>query len=323
METKKLVQEMEIKLIPRHLMDYPNPDNPRITGLGPTDPEILELAKSIKNNGLLYPPIVICKPDGRYQGIDGDRRCVAVFDVLKWTDIPARIAVDLSKLDMSYLRMICNWDRRDLNRLEKGAYIWAILREEMSKEGVDIDSSWGRRETRSKFTKTVANRLGKPVTAIITYLNLYRQIPAEDREIIATSRAELNMDHKLSADMAIKVLALGRKLGDVKGIWRSVVPEGSVARKDKVSVSIKKMDLARKQILAGEMSSVDDFKEFMSSGKESEWRQKSLLLTVEEVKSAAQLASALKTDVFNIYRGGIYLGAKYQDELLKIIMEKL
>ncbi len=94
---------------------------------------ILELADSIKQNGILQ-PLLVTKADGYYKIISGERRWRAAREAgLK--EVPARIMNDLSEEEIVRIQLIENIQREDLNPIEEAiAYKNLIDRFKMTQD---------------------------------------------------------------------------------------------------------------------------------------------------------------------------------------------
>ena len=311
----------ELKFVRKDEIDYPSKDNPRIEHLSADSPHTIELSKSIERNGLQYPPILYLREDGKYEAIDGDRRLVAVFDVLGWDQVQASIRDTPSKSEIYYLRMASNWDKLDFSAIEKGAYIYAIIEDEMSHEGLDIEESWGHREIRNEYMRRVADKLAKPVSSIGRYVGIWRQIPVADRKLIARNRDEIRLENKITFSKAMKITTIGRKIGDVEGAWRLYVPKETIKMKKPLGITGTELEITRQAVRSGQIRSLDQLRAFREGGEADEWTQAEFLMLKSEAVAASMLAAALKTEISKVYRGCILLGTNYAEELGEIIKE--
>lgn len=80
------------RVSPSQLYNSPSQPETRGQSVGPLN----QLKNSIVKVGLQYPPLVISKPDGKYQIIDGHRR-IAVMRDLGWDLIPVIVTEGDSK----------------------------------------------------------------------------------------------------------------------------------------------------------------------------------------------------------------------------------
>jgi len=110
--------EAESKNLPKTTIDAasiaPNPFQPRIDF---NDETIEELAKSIKEQGLLQPIVVRKTSDEKYQIISGERRFRALKS-LGENNIPAIVREDIDDKQMLELALVENIQREDLNEIE-------------------------------------------------------------------------------------------------------------------------------------------------------------------------------------------------------------
>lgn len=93
-----------------------------------------ELARSIKDNGLLMPVSLRKNGQGRYQLIAGERRFRAV-QILGWTEVPA-IVHDVDQNGFRKMQLLENLVRTDLNPVEKARAFKQMLSEGMTDEEV-------------------------------------------------------------------------------------------------------------------------------------------------------------------------------------------
>jgi len=312
-----------VKTIRKEEIDYPSNENPRIEGLVEDNPKIIELAKSIEMHGLQYRPILYQREDGRYESIDGDRRLISIFDILGWDEIEADVIKMPEKAQRYVLRIIANDDREDFTSLERGAYIYVIISEDMAKDNLDIEECWGYRETRNEYLRRASDKLGKPVSSISRYISLWRRIPIEDRTLIARNRDELRLENKLSYSKAFKILTMGRKLQNIEPVWRVYVPEDAVRTKKHLNIKSNELEITRRAINAGQIMTVERLKEFRMGGEAEEWSQISLFIKKSEEKEASKLAAKMNTEISKVYRACILLGTVHPEELKEIVKESL
>ncbi|MEL7211244.1 MAG: ParB/RepB/Spo0J family partition protein [Pseudomonadota bacterium] len=94
----------------------PNPDQPRRSF---SDPELKELAASIRENGIIQPLIVRQTGDAAFQIVAGERRWRAA-QLAQLHEVPVVIR-DLDDTQVLEFAIIENIQREDLNPLEEGA----------------------------------------------------------------------------------------------------------------------------------------------------------------------------------------------------------
>lgn len=101
----------------------PNPHQPR---MAIRDDELVELALSIQNHGVLQPLIVVREGDG-YQLVAGERRWRAA-KLAGLTTVPV-VVKDLAPQQMLELALVENLQRKDLNPLEEAAAYRQLIEE--------------------------------------------------------------------------------------------------------------------------------------------------------------------------------------------------
>jgi len=87
-----------------------------------TPQSVVDLAESIKENGLQF-PIVVQPWGGSYRLLAGHRRFKAVTIFLKWETVPATIRHNLTEHQARILNLTENLERKDLNMLEEAQAI--------------------------------------------------------------------------------------------------------------------------------------------------------------------------------------------------------
>jgi len=96
---------------------------------GSEDANIEDLAKSINEQGL-FNPIMVIKRQNKYELVAGQRRFIAC-QLLGWDTIPAVIRSDITDVDARIISLIENVHRADLHPLDKGkayAQIYDVFR---------------------------------------------------------------------------------------------------------------------------------------------------------------------------------------------------
>ena len=125
----------------------PNPHQPRTTALD--EEKLAELARSIKEHGLIQ-PLIVTRQDSQFYLIAGERRWRAC-QLAGLHDVPV-IIKEATPQDMLELAIIENVQRADLNALEE-AYAYQQLIEEFGLTQEEVAQSVG------KGRSTVANLL--------------------------------------------------------------------------------------------------------------------------------------------------------------------
>lgn len=302
-------------------VDYPSKENPRIEGLNVDNPKMKELARSIQKNGLLVPPLLCKCPDGRLDPLDGDRRLIGVFDILGWDEVEVDV-IDMPEKSARYiLRMVANDDRQDFTSLEKGAYIYEIIKDEMSKAGLEIEGVWNTREIRNDYLRATADRLGKSVVSVSRFVSLWRNIPIQDRPLIARNRDDLRLGYKISPSKASKILQIGRGVNNVPRVWRSFIPEDTARTKKPINVSSRELEIIRRKNNQGQIANIEQFEQFRMNKEVDDWSQLTLYLKKSEEKEAAKIAALFDTDIQKSIRASILLASKNFEELGAILRE--
>lgn len=153
----------------------PNPHQPRAVF---DDTALQELAESIRQHGVLQPPVVIQLPSGDYQLIAGERRVRAAKQAGLQT-IPIVIK-DVTPQAQLELALIENIQRADLDPIEE-ARAYATL------------------ETQFKLTHgEIAERVGKSRSTISELLGLLR-LPPEVQELVSAKRLSTGHASRLVA----------------------------------------------------------------------------------------------------------------------------
>ncbi len=191
----------------------PNPKQPRTT----FDEDALnELAASIKEVGVMQPPVVRALPNGRYELIMGERRLRA-SKLAGLTTIPVIIR-NTSDNEMLREALVENIQRSQLNPLEEGAAYQNLLN----------DFGYTHDE--------LAVKVGKSRSAVTNTLRLLNLPPSVQRRIAAGvltaghARALLAMtDEEEIEKLALKIVAEGLSVRAVE----ELVALGQEKRKPK------------------------------------------------------------------------------------------
>jgi hypothetical protein len=168
---------------------YPSPSNPRLKGLTPDEPSIISLAESIRKDGQLQ-KIIVQKVGDKYETVDGDRRCVAVFKVLKWKTIKA-VAYEMTPREAMRLRLVSNIQKEELSPVEKGSYCFELFKILAEEEKLNPTDAWNNRYVRSKILAEISNEVGVSPATVINWIRLWRTYPPEAQKMIASSKEEL------------------------------------------------------------------------------------------------------------------------------------
>ena len=185
-EKKKLLELSPDKIVP-------NPAQPRLDF--PQD-ELLQLAESIRQNGVLQ-PILVRRDRDRYILVAGERRWRA-SRMAGLKTIPA-IVQELSPQDGAVLALIENMQRSDLNFFEEAAAIYALMQD------------------RSMTQEETARRLGMSQPSLANKIRLLRLSGEEQRMVLENhlterhARALLRMEDPEKRMAALKTV-IARKM---------------------------------------------------------------------------------------------------------------
>ncbi len=108
---------------------------------GQEDSGIEELASSIRQQGLLSPPIVRLCDDGRYEVLVGQRRLFACRRI-KLDPVPCLVRDDLGDTDAVALSLVENVHRADMHPLDKARALKALYDQHHSYERVAHETAW-------------------------------------------------------------------------------------------------------------------------------------------------------------------------------------
>jgi len=121
---------------------------------GQEDSGIEELASSIRQQGLLSPPIVRPTPDGRFEVLVGQRRLLACRKI-GHDPVPCLVREDLDDTDAVALSLVENVHRADMHPLDKARALKALYDRCQSYERVAQVSTWSAPTVR-KYIKLLA-----------------------------------------------------------------------------------------------------------------------------------------------------------------------
>ena len=108
---------------------------------GQEDSGIEELASSIRQQGLLSPPIVRPTPDGQFEVLVGQRRLLACRKI-GLDPVPCLVREDLNDTDAVALSLVENVHRADMHPLDKAHALKALYDSCQSYERVAQVSAW-------------------------------------------------------------------------------------------------------------------------------------------------------------------------------------
>lgn len=122
------------------------------------DPEVIALAESIKQVGLIhYPEVRYIEKDDIYELVAGERRFTAMTKILQWEEIPVRV-VEIDDRKKVWLQLHENVHRKNLHPLE----IAASVSKAMHEQGLSIDQAAVQLKKSKSFVQkalTIADKL--------------------------------------------------------------------------------------------------------------------------------------------------------------------
>jgi len=180
-----------------------------------------ELAKSIKEQGLINPITVRPTDDNKYKIIAGERRFLASKKAgLK--DIPA-IVRDVEEADVRFLSLIENIQREDLNDIDKGKAV-KELKEKYSFTWEEIASKLGLKKRR--------------ILQIVSLLNLPGEIKEDIRKKKISSRKGLEIkkikDSKIAKEVHKKIVEDNLSLKDTEELVKGIKEEPETTGRFKI-----------------------------------------------------------------------------------------
>ncbi len=163
---------------------YPNPFQPRKKF---KKEKILELAESLKENGMIQ-PVVLYRDSNKYFLLVGERRWRSAQH-LKWEKIPA-IIKDITPNEVMVAALVENVQREDLNAIEIA-------------EGINMIINKNRINQEEAATKVGMNR-----TTVTNYLRLLRLPEAVKQSIISEEITQGHARALLSLDKEETILEM-------------------------------------------------------------------------------------------------------------------
>jgi len=203
----KFLENLELR---EDQLIYPSPRNPRLKGLSPEEPGVKALAASIRKDGQLQ-PVIVQKVGGKYETVDGDRRCVAIFKVLKWKTVKAA-AYELSNREAMRLRLIANIQKEDLSSAEKGKYCFDLFNLIVQDDNLDPVEAWSNKAAKSKYLAQLSSEVGVKPGTIINWVRLWQSYPPEAQKLIASNKEGLRRG-LVPPTTALEAAYLARYLG--------------------------------------------------------------------------------------------------------------
>ena len=195
----------------------PNPYQPRLEF---DDEALMDLAQSIRENGLIQ-PITVREMDGRYQIIAGERR----FRALKLNgavDVPVLI-MDANEVQMAEMALVENIQRENLSAIEE------------AKSYVEIMKYSGLNQSQ------LALRVGKSQSSIANKIRLLN-LDEDVQEAVSTkkiserhARALIGLDEEKQHDALEKIVKKGMTVAQTE----KMLNEQAQPKKEKKKVMLK------------------------------------------------------------------------------------
>ena len=195
----------------------PNPYQPRLEF---DDEALMDLAQSIRENGLIQ-PITVREMDGRYQIIAGERR----FRALKLNgavDVPVLI-MDANEVQMAEMALVENIQRENLSAIEE------------AKSYVEIMKYSGLNQSQ------LALRVGKSQSSIANKIRLLN-LDEDVQEAVSTkkiserhARALIGLDEEKQLDALEKIVKKGMTVAQTE----KMLKEQAQPKKEKKKVMLK------------------------------------------------------------------------------------
>lgn len=287
---------------------YPSPENPRLVAINKEDVKVKALALSIRKHGLGQFP-VLRKLDGGYEAIDGDRRLVAVFEIEGWKEVNAHI-YECDDEETTLLRLLLNWDREDLTAQERGRYLWRMVSKRLEEDKLlPVEEAWKQREIHGKYLREFSDELGKPVTTIGNYIDLWLKTPPSYRKLVSEEAGKLR-EERIRPGEALDFIHIASKIdADEKQVFDALTkPE--IKRKMKTT----HRRVIREKIREGKLTSVEDVERFAKK-EVFEWGHYQISWRKSDRKRFAALAEKMDRKLDEVIRAAGVVAENHMDEL--------
>lgn len=172
-------------------------DQVRKHGKGPGEAETRQLAESIREHGLLQPiDVRWLEAADSYEIVAGERRFLAVKDLLRWRDIPVRV-LNVPDDQVVWLQLHENLQRKELHPLDLADAIQAATRQGRTQE-------------------QVAARLCKSPTYVQKALTVAKKLTQAARALLSASRKAIGLDaaYEIAILPPVKQEALARAVAE-------------------------------------------------------------------------------------------------------------
>ena len=218
-----------LRHVPIELL-HPSPNNPRKHF---ADEELEDLARSIKEKGLLQPLVVRARATGDYEIVAGERRWRAAQKA-GVHDLPVLIRV-LSDGEALEIALIENVQRSDLNPLEE-ARAYGMLLEKFNYTQLQLSESVGK--SRSHIANTLR---------LLTLPESVRQQIESGKLTAGHARALIATDSP--GDLAAKIIELGLSVRESETLARGTGSARSKKPKAEKSADTKALEKSVSDVL--------------------------------------------------------------------------
>lgn len=148
-----------------------------------TSESLLELAQSIKTNGLIHPIVVNKVADDIYKIISGERRFGAINNYLHWSNVPCMVYDNISMNAAELKLHAANLDVREYSTAEKFGFYKESERllQSMKESG----------EYKGPLQKGIAELLGVSTRQVRKYQAIMK-LPSEKQKAVADGEISIN-----------------------------------------------------------------------------------------------------------------------------------
>ncbi len=219
------------------------------------DPEdILNLAASIKNNGLIQRPVVRRDPvnQNMYEVISGHRRIEAIITHLHWKSIPCRLLENLTELDTFKLVLADNIQRRPLTHYEEGrAFLLMKKAFEMSNEIISHETEYSIRTVTRRIELALWMDKFRDISEAPDFQAFANNVTDLHRELLSRLGSQTNNMQYVKT--GLKMIAEGRspdELAEYVGACLNSITsskrssERSISQVDKAEEAKKRINVA-------------------------------------------------------------------------------
>ncbi|MCB1378720.1 MAG: ParB/RepB/Spo0J family partition protein [Alphaproteobacteria bacterium] len=202
---------------------HASPNNPRKNF---AEAELVDLAQSIKEKGLLQPLVVRPRPDGEYEIVAGERRWRAAQKA-GIHDVPVLVR-DLTDGEALEIALIENIQRADLNPLEE-ARAYGLLLEQFNYTQQQLADSVGK--SRSHIANTL--RLLALPESVRRQIEMGSLTAGHARTLVATDSP---------AELADQIIKLGLSVRETETMVRDVTKRPTRTQKPEKDVDTKALE---------------------------------------------------------------------------------